>query len=270
MFLQKKPTNLEQDLRSLNINRSTSDWWTKELFFATNNIPLTTQTWNPSDSEENYRKGVAEFAKQGLEYPWRPDSFNYQFNSHGFRGPELTANADFKILVSGCSFTEGIGLPYDQTWPELLAAKIPGAISINLGQGGHSGDYAARSIYKTIDIIKPNLVVVVWPPIPRYETIDKDGIARSKTPVDDNFHSSYTDPYYAEFQQLRNEAFLETTCKAANVRLIHTRVGRRYKNTVQSAPLLSKARDNKHLGKWWHETVSNYVYELFQSGRNTA
>lgn len=248
---------------------SNNEWWGKGLFYATYNVPNQTQIWNPSDTEETYKKAVARFKARNKQYPWTPDSFDYKFNSYGFRGPEPTVTADFKILVSGCSFTEGIGLPYETTWPERLAAKIPGAVAVNLGQGGHSCDYTARSIYKTLEIIKPDLVAILWPPKERYEDIIKKSIM-SVAPNDDRFAFArlYTNEDYIEYQYQKNVLLVQHLCDTQGVQFISF-------PSEMGLPLCDRqqyplARDDMHPGPGWQQAVADKMYELFQSGRSTA
>jgi len=147
--------------------------WVKGLFNASYILHTSPSvTWADSDSIENYVKTKNITQKQGCEFPWKPEDFNYTFNKYGFRSVEFEPSDKFKILVSGCSFTEGIGLPLDRIWPTLLSNMIPNSIVYNLGQGGHSNAYIARSIYKTIDILKPNLVAIFYSYKDRLEIFD--------------------------------------------------------------------------------------------------
>lgn len=50
-------------------------------------------------------------------------SYPYSINSLGFREREVSAtkpDSTVRIIVTGDSFTEGVGAPYDSTWPRLL------------------------------------------------------------------------------------------------------------------------------------------------------
>ena len=120
-----------------------------------------THIWCPSDSEENWKPlndGQPNYSKTEIEY---------KFNSDGFRSDEFSDDADISILFMGCSFTEGIGLLVDQTWPTMIIEKIksiPGnenkkipLFSIAIGASGL--DTQSRYLYEQIDKIKPTYII---------------------------------------------------------------------------------------------------------------
>lgn len=47
-----------------------------------------------------------------------------KFNSHGFRSPEFIRDVDF--LFSGCSVTEGWGIPLEHVWFNRLIKDVEG------------------------------------------------------------------------------------------------------------------------------------------------
>jgi lysophospholipase L1-like esterase len=54
-------------------------------------------------------------------------SYEYAINSWGFREKEFdlkTSDSIVRIVVTGDSFTEGVGAPYDSTWPRLLEKEL--------------------------------------------------------------------------------------------------------------------------------------------------
>ena len=56
----------------------------------------------------------------------------YLGNSLGFRGNDF---CDADTVVLGCSVTSGIGLPFEKTWPHLLAGKLGIVNNISLPGG---------------------------------------------------------------------------------------------------------------------------------------
>ena len=97
----------------------------------------------------------------------------YTYNSLGFRGDEPTKQG-FKVMSIGCSHTEGVGLNDDETWSHQLCKLING-IDLNFGYGGRSNDYVARCLLTYFDVVKPDLVLIMYPNQDRREYYTEDG-----------------------------------------------------------------------------------------------
>ena len=52
----------------------------------------------------------------------------YKVNRHGHHGSNFVHNPD--ILALGCSVTAGCGLPYDLTWPHLVARELNQTVNV--------------------------------------------------------------------------------------------------------------------------------------------
>lgn len=131
----------------------------------------TTRMWAPTDSEERYlpmNSGQPNFTTTEI---------TYTFNEYGFRSDSFSDTADLSILFMGCSFTEGIGLPLDQAWPNYLLAKIkeqPQFSDKNIpyysvAVGGSGLDSQARYLRNHIDKIKPSHIFLLVPSLHRRE-----------------------------------------------------------------------------------------------------
>lgn len=75
--------------------------------------------WYSSDQEEVFRQNILTSPNNYNEF-----DFNYKFNSHGFRCDEFTEESEMPIVFLGCSMTEGVGLPLEDTWQYKLWNKI--------------------------------------------------------------------------------------------------------------------------------------------------
>lgn len=54
-------------------------------------------------------------------------TYEYSINSWGFREKELDvkrSDSVVRVVITGDSFTEGVGAPYDSTWPRLLEKEL--------------------------------------------------------------------------------------------------------------------------------------------------
>jgi hypothetical protein len=97
----------------------------------------------------------------------------YTYNSLGFRGDEPT-KPGFKVMSIGCSHTEGVGLNDDETWSHQLCRLING-IDLNFGYGGRSNDYVVRCLLTYFNIVKPDLVLIMYPDQDRREYYTSNG-----------------------------------------------------------------------------------------------
>lgn len=123
------------------------------------------------DSKENYIKNSQS---KGDDWEYKNMYFDYKRNSFGHRSKELTElNLDNYILCTGCSLVEGIGLPIEKRWSDILAKKL-NCDMYNLGLGGTGNDvifYNLVNWFTNIEI-KPKLVIIGWSSTNRFITIN--------------------------------------------------------------------------------------------------
>lgn len=100
----------------------------------------------------------------------KPTDCLYHFNSLGYRGEEFDPAARLKIFVSGCSYTFGLGVQHDQTWPALLKKLVADKLDVpidqtnlqNFSQLGASNGYIARTIVRQCERVRPDLAVIAF------------------------------------------------------------------------------------------------------------
>lgn len=85
----------------------------------------------------------------------------YTYNELGFRGDSINKNG-FKIMSIGCSLTEGVGINDYETWPAQFCKLIPNGVNMNFGTGGRSNDFICRCLMTYYDLIKPDLVLIMY------------------------------------------------------------------------------------------------------------
>lgn len=90
-----------------------------------------------------------------------PKKITYRYNSRGFRDNEWPDDLTDAIWCVGDSFTEGIGQPFEDTWPQILSNKL-NSTCLNIGEQGCSNDTMALRIQEIYKLYKPNLIVVMW------------------------------------------------------------------------------------------------------------
>ena len=98
----------------------------------------------------------------------------YTYNELGFRGDSVKKKG-FKIMSIGCSFTEGVGVDDTETWPYQFTNLIPNGVNMNFGTGGRSNDFITRCLLTYYDVIKPDLVLIMYTNPFRREFYTKDG-----------------------------------------------------------------------------------------------
>lgn len=139
--------------------------------------------WHSPDTECRYNDNIGDSSKICHETYGKSDLV-YSFNSLGFRlpssGPSSIKEAENynKILVGGCSVTEGIGLPENHIWHSFLVEKLihrseTPIAKFNVGKGGRSIESVIRYAYILIEHYKfePDFVLLCLPPINRKEIL---------------------------------------------------------------------------------------------------
>ena len=120
--------------------------------------------WNTNNFDtSSYKWGISE-RKNKIENASGTDDSGlctYTYNELGFRSDSIYKEG-FKILSLGCSLTEGVGVDDTETWPAQLCKYIPNSVNLNFGTGGRSNDYITRCLISYFDLIKPDLVLVLY------------------------------------------------------------------------------------------------------------
>jgi hypothetical protein len=123
--------------------------------------------WAGTDQQDLFNKNLHDIEKRKyLEKNNWLEPITYSYNNHGFRA-EAFDNRPTGLAL-GCSFTEGVGLRIEQTWPHLLSKKLN--INIwNLGIGGSAFDTVFRVLDYYLLKFNPKFVCILMPPINRFE-----------------------------------------------------------------------------------------------------
>jgi hypothetical protein len=70
-------------------------------------------------------KGLDGFtydAVQDIDWALPENQFKYEWNKHGYRGPDENNGAD--IIFAGSSLTIGTGVPYEKSYPHLVSEEL--------------------------------------------------------------------------------------------------------------------------------------------------
>ena len=135
-----------------------------------------TVEWLPTDSKERFDELMDNpehreyFEARGWD---QPGAIIYKINKYGFRCSEFALNTK-SVVALGCSYTQGIGLPIDTLWPELVGKQLDLTV-YNLSWAGTSSDTCFMLAKYWLPILRPSLVVMAAPPKNRFDIIRAAG-----------------------------------------------------------------------------------------------
>jgi hypothetical protein len=93
---------------------------------------------------------------------------DYEINELGLRGK---LNKDAEILALGCSYTFGVGVPEDGTWPSILGSEINKDV-LNLGVAGITIKKISELVIRYVSKNnKPKTIFALFPPFFRTSLI---------------------------------------------------------------------------------------------------
>jgi hypothetical protein len=85
----------------------------------------------------------------------------YRVNNYGYHGVDFVENSD--ILALGCSVTAGLGIPYELTWPHLVAKELNETVNV-IGIPGAGVDQIFRNCLLYMKIFgKPKKIMLLMP-----------------------------------------------------------------------------------------------------------
>ena len=140
-----------------------------------------TSPFGGSDTQELFESNCKNPETKALlqQHGWLDRPIEYRYNQQGYRCPEFDDRENFIAL--GCSFTEGVGVPVEQSWPAMLSSTM-GLHGWNLGIGGASQMSVARLLPMAVNLLKPKFVVILLPPSSRIDVIAANGFSDTYSP----------------------------------------------------------------------------------------
>jgi len=226
------------------------------------NHKSTTLYWIPSDSQENFQKNSEDPVKYQLlvDRGWHtPTAIPYVINKHGFRCDEFENNVE-NIVTLGCSFTMGIGLPVETTWPFLVSQALDLKL-YNLSWPGSSADTCFRLAKYWLPLLKPSVVCMLTPPPVRIEIIDDSNKESPSTtmmpsvnhghPLFDIFLKTwFLHEENCQLNNLKNQLAIKQLCNELNIKIIVLTVFDEL--TYNPTKIDNLARDFTHAGPGEH------------------
>lgn len=174
-----------------------------------------------------YKKGITD-------YDPVLNTFNYYVNDFGFRGRNQPIFEDRNISFFGCSFTFGVGLPYEDHYVQMIGEKLKTNV-LNFGIPGAGISRIARIFYLISKFQKMDLAVFNMPHFSRLEyplqykqhptIVNIITNYRHLSPEEDAIRIKISEALsedYLTFDFLKNLTFIENVAKLRNIKTVYT------------------------------------------------
>lgn len=223
--------------------------------------------WMPTDTKESFDQlyQVQEYREYFRQHGWlEPGAITYKINSQGFRCAEFD-NKDC-IVALGCSFTMGIGLPVESTWPHLVASQL-GLEPYTLAWGGNSADTCFRLANYWVAKLKPQAVFMLTPPPARFELFRADNNppvevylpqseSRSASEIDSYLKHWFTVDENVRINSEKNQMAIKYICHELNIPCFVYSV---FDWMGKSREEVGYARDRMHAGPEGHVKLAQRI-----------
>lgn len=217
--------------------------------YGHNTLRSTIVEWSGIDNKKNFDEVIKDPTNYKMIHDMgfdKPGCITYAYNSRGFRDREFD-NAPSGIAL-GCSFTEGVGIPAENTWPSQLANLLKTNIW-NLGVGGGSLDTAFNLLEYYIDELNVQFVVLCAPFKDRFEFFCNENPNRIQagylsvwpTFYETFFKEWFTTEKNSVINQRKNILAMQQLCNQRNIPFY-------YLHAATDFRLDRKARDCTHPG----------------------
>jgi hypothetical protein len=191
-------------------------------------------------------------------YNLYPDNIVYKFNSLGYRTSDTFIGNE--ILAIGDSFTLGLGVNIEDTWPSQLS-KLLNYPVLNFSLNGASNDWIARRAQELLQFFNPKCLIIHYTFSHRRERPRIDWHDDERTECE---------PIYTNEQNLNN--WQENFKKITNLekKTVHSFIPRwhtdpfNYTESNMLSPInqIDFARDKFHYGPKTHLQLATNLLEL--------
>jgi len=170
-------------------------------------------------------------------------------------------------MFLGCSFTVGIGLDLESTWPVNVANSL-NLECLNLGQGGGAMDTAFRLGYYWIPILRPKIVFTLQPHDHRKEVLSTTHGSQLLLPNlcgVPSWHTFYedwiTEPSNVKLNFLKNDLALKAICDIHGSKYIAGDAGL----CIGFGSYYDRARDLSHPGIGANRSAAEKILNLINA-----
>lgn len=191
---------------------------------------------------------------------------DYQFNEIGYRTESVTKFTGSEILAIGDSFTLGLGVNYQDTWPVQLSKLINYPV-LNFSLNGGSNDWMARKTAQLLRWFKPRAVVVHYTFSHRRECNNSDWFDDERTECE---------PLYSDLENLQNWRSAFDYFSGLAIPVVHSFITDWHPEYVSYQELgtnvicpitkIDLARDSFHYGANTHRLLAEKITNLLVPG----
>lgn len=228
-----------------------------------------TTSWLPTDTEENFQRLVQnpEYQEYYRRKGWLDsDAITYSVNSNGFRSEEFDPAAS-SLVSLGCSYTIGIGLPENATWPYLVS-QATGLKNYNLAWAGTSADTCFMLASYWLPVLRPEWVVMAAPPKHRFDLITEDrqlphetympGHESGQTETNDFIKNWFLNDRNADLNNSRNRLAVQGLCAELGIKCLTYNAHDWF---AKSREEVEYARDRMHAGPLGHRLFAEKIID---------
>jgi hypothetical protein len=188
-----------------------------------------TVNWLGTDTEANFDANwnAPDTRERMQQSGWDQNTvIEYKFNQQCFRTDEFDQSS--RIMILGCSFTVGVGLHLDQTWPSQFS-KLTEIPVWNLATGSASTDTCYRVLKHYLPRLNVDTVIMCDPGDDRFELwVTENNLATVKTIVNPTQHpnNEYSRSWFssdknAHIQHEKNIEAMQNICDRAGVKFLY-------------------------------------------------
>ena len=142
----------------------------------------------------------------------------------------------------GCSFTYGAGVNVEDRWSDVFCKKVQETTNLkvrnyNLALEGHSNDYCARMVFKTIENLKPDLYCFLFTYRNRMEWVSSEAHKVTNViPGHDDVFINIMNDGIAMYNFHKNYTLINALCNLHKVPFLFSTVDPRIHNSVEHMP----------------------------------
>ena len=187
-----------------------------------------------------------------------PTDIVYKFNSMGYRDIEQYSGDE--ILAIGDSFTLGLGVNAEDTWPAQLSKMLNYPV-LNFSLNGASNDWIARRASELMNFFNPKAIIVHYTFSHRRERPFPDWHDNERTECE---------PIYTDKENLINWKKNFETVENLSVPVIHSFITNWHNqpidcnlsNVIRPVDQIDYARDGFHYGIQTHLKLAKKITNL--------
>lgn len=246
------------------------EYETDSKFLVFNRRKNSTSEWCAPDSEERFKQN---FISQTDNWYYRHNKFNYSYNNLGFRCQDIEdLNLQNYNLFVGCSYTEGVGVPLESTYPHILSKKL-GMDYYNLAVGGNSIEVCFYNMLTWLEKINtyPKTLFFQWTNHTRsLKTLDYQYINILPNSVNEEEKRWLVLGENLEVFRAKKTLFKNLVSTVCNHKTRLVEIGVFGWDTDYQYVLkrLDKARDLWHYGILSHQTLADDLYRGLYDNHN--